>query len=161
MDNKPELTLNTLDVIAAPQRPRSKRQCRKLSAMLAEIESIREAHWPDVLTLGQNVKPQPLLIVVVDKGEDVDAVSHHVSASLKLLSEEKLKHAEALGRALRLGAMLTGSVKGMLNKTRLEIADGELSLILEPGVAHLAGERVERRLTALGNCLGLTSRLVA
>ena len=85
MDNKPELTLNTLDVIAAPQRPRSKRQCRKLSAMLAEIESIREAHWPDVLTLGQNVKPQPLLIVVVDKGEDVDAVSHHVSASLKRL----------------------------------------------------------------------------
>ncbi len=84
-----------------------------------------------------------------------------VSASLKLLSDEKLKHAEALGRALRLGAMLTGSVKGMLNKTRLEIADGELALILEPAVAHLAGERVERRLTALGQCLGLASRLVA
>lgn len=84
-----------------------------------------------------------------------------VSASLKLLSDEKLQAAEALGRALRLGAMLTGSVKGMLNKTRLEVADGELALILEPAVAHLAGERVERRLTALGQCLGLTSRLVA
>lgn len=84
-----------------------------------------------------------------------------VSASLKLLSDDKLERAEALGRALRLGAMLTGSVKGMLNKTRLEVAEGELALILEPAVAHLAGERVERRLTALGQCLGLTSRLVA
>lgn len=84
-----------------------------------------------------------------------------VSASLKLLSDDRLERAEALGRALRLGAMLTGSVKGMLNKTRLEVTDGELALILEPAVAHLAGERVERRLTALSNCLGLTSRLVA
>ena len=64
-------------------------------------------------------------------------------------------------RALRLGAMLTGSVKGMLTKTRIEIRDGELALIFEPGVAHLAGERVQRRLTALGDCLGLTSRMIA
>ncbi len=84
-----------------------------------------------------------------------------VSASLKLLPDEKRNSAEALGRALRLGAMLTGSVKGMLNKTRIEIADGELALILEPSVAHLAGERVERRLNALGDCLGLASRMIA
>lgn len=84
-----------------------------------------------------------------------------VSASLQLLSDGKRQNAEALGRALRLGAMLTGSVKGMLNKTRIEIKDGELALIFEPGVAHLAGERVQRRLTALGDCLGLTSRMVA
>lgn len=84
-----------------------------------------------------------------------------VSASLKLLSDDKLHRAEVLGRALRLGAMLTGSVKGMLTKTRLEIANGELALILEPAVAHLAGERVERRLTALGQCLGVPSQLVA
>ena len=84
-----------------------------------------------------------------------------VSASLKLLPDEKRQSAEALGRALRLGAMLTGSVKGMLTKTRIEIRDGELALIFEPGVAHLAGERVQRRLTALGDCLGLTSRMIA
>ena len=84
-----------------------------------------------------------------------------VSASLKLLPDEKRNSVEALGRALRLGAMLTGSVKGMLNKTRIEIADGELALILEPSVAHLAGERVERRLNALGDCLGLASRMIA
>lgn len=84
-----------------------------------------------------------------------------VSASLKLLSDDKRKSAEALGRALRLGAMLTGSVKGMLNKTRIEITNGELALIFEPGVAHLAGERVQRRLTALGDCLGLKARMIA
>ena len=84
-----------------------------------------------------------------------------VSASLKLLPDDKRKAAEALGRALRLGAMLTGSVKGMLTKTRIEISDGELALIFEPGVAHLAGERVQRRLTALADCLGLTARMIA
>ncbi len=84
-----------------------------------------------------------------------------VNSSLKLVSNDKLQSAEALGRALRLGAMLTGSVKGMLNKTRLEISEGELALILEPSVASLAGERVERRLTALANCLNLGARLIA
>lgn len=84
-----------------------------------------------------------------------------VSASLNLLSADKRRSAEALGRALRLGAMLTGSVKGMLTKTRIEITENELALIFEPGVAHLAGERVQRRLTALGDCLGLTARMIA
>lgn len=84
-----------------------------------------------------------------------------ISAMLKLLPEAELKAAETVGRALRLGAMLTGSVRGLLGQIRLERAEDELVLTLEPAVADLAGERVERRLEALADTLGLGARLVA
>ncbi|MEM7269775.1 MAG: Ppx/GppA family phosphatase [Pseudomonadota bacterium] len=84
-----------------------------------------------------------------------------VQAALKLLPADDLQSAEAVGRALRLGAMLTGSVQGLLGKSRLEISDTELSLILEPGVAMLSGERVERRVAALATAIGRKPRLVA
>lgn len=89
------------------------------------------------------------------------ALDRDVSAALGLLPDDTLQTAQAVGRALRLGAMLTGSAKGMLGKSRLEIDGKELTLFLEPAVAVLAGERVERRLAALADCLGLNPHLVA
>lgn len=84
-----------------------------------------------------------------------------IEQAIGLIAEDDRREAEAVGRAMRLGAMLTGSVSGLLNRSRLTRTDDELVLTLEPGVASLAGERVERRLAALANVLGLAPRLVA
>ena len=84
-----------------------------------------------------------------------------IKRALELISAEERRAAEAVGRGLRLGAMLAGSVKGMLTHMRLAIVGEELVLTLEPSVALLAGERVERRLAALANAMGLRPRLVA
>jgi hypothetical protein len=57
--------------------------------------------------------------------------------------------------------MLSASTPGALAEGSLRAEGGELRLTLGPGAAALAGEVVERRLAALGECLGLPSRLVA
>nr|WP_216366873.1 Ppx/GppA family phosphatase [Halovulum dunhuangense] len=74
---------------------------------------------------------------------------------LKLLSPERLAAAELLGKALRLGAMLSGAAPGSLENTALVPAGGKLTLVLKGRARALRGEAVERRLGALAARLGL------
>lgn len=72
-----------------------------------------------------------------------------------LLDAERTNEAITLGRAMRLGAMLSGSVRGVLDHATLAIAGKRLILTLAPEAHAFAGEAVERRVTALASRLGL------
>ncbi|MEM1314279.1 MAG: Ppx/GppA family phosphatase [Pseudomonadota bacterium] len=74
--------------------------------------------------------------------------------ALALLSDEERAQARLLGRAIRLGAMISGSAPGVLPLARLDRTPHHLSLTLDPRIADLAGEAVEKRLAALGESLG-------
>ncbi len=77
-----------------------------------------------------------------------------------LLSAGQIASARLLGRSIRLGAMLSGSAPGVLPLTSLRPggpgAEGELRLRLSPEVADLSGEIVQKRLSAVAECLSLT-----
>ena len=79
---------------------------------------------------------------------------------LQLLSVDRQKEAEVLGRALRLGSMLTGSAPGALEQTSLTLDDDKLTLSMAGISVELQGEVVERRLKALASCIGRSGELV-
>lgn len=66
-----------------------------------------------------------------------------------LLSAVRASEAVVLGRAMRLGAMLSGSSPGVLEHADLELNEGRLLLRLRGPGREFAGEAVERRLQAL------------
>ena len=89
--------------------------------------------------------------------------SHKVEAItplLDLLQPEDITAAEALGRAMRLGAMLSGGSKRLLSKTRLDVEDGEVTLTLQRSARQHSGEVVAKRLAGLADVLGLKHRIV-
>jgi exopolyphosphatase / guanosine-5'-triphosphate,3'-diphosphate pyrophosphatase len=75
-------------------------------------------------------------------------------APLRLLDEEGREAARAIGLALRLAYTLTGGVPGLLRGTSLRLTDSKLVLNVVSEHALLLGEAVQRRLDALGRCLG-------
>lgn len=72
----------------------------------------------------------------------------------ELLSEERIKAAVTLGKAMRLGAMLSGAQGGCLDRTSLTVKGEDLVLTLEGESVELAGEVVEKRLASLAGQLG-------
>jgi exopolyphosphatase/guanosine-5'-triphosphate,3'-diphosphate pyrophosphatase len=82
-----------------------------------------------------------------------------MAAALKLLTPEAEQRARALGRALRLGAMLSASTPGALADARMTIDETAVALRLSGGSAALSGELVARRLKALADALGVSARL--
>lgn len=77
------------------------------------------------------------------------------------LADDARRDAEIVGRAARLGAMVSASTIGTLGKCRLKRGESALTLTFAPDIADLAGERVERRLVALAEAIGLEARMVA
>src|SRR5215469_3748651 len=75
-------------------------------------------------------------------------------APLRLLDEETRETARAIGLALRLAYTLTGGVPGLLRGSSLRVTDAKLTLNVMSDHALLLGEAVQRRLDALGRCLG-------
>lgn len=67
---------------------------------------------------------------------------------LPLIGSERVERAVILGRGMRLGAMLSGSATGILDKTSLAIDGDRLVLELKGDMARFAGEAVERRLAS-------------
>ena len=70
-----------------------------------------------------------------------------------LVDEERLARARQWGLAIRLAQRLTGGVEAPLKASALGEVDGRLTLSLDPGWHHLAGESVERRLRSLAQAL--------
>ncbi len=87
------------------------------------------------------------------------ARSADVEAVLALLDAAGRARAKALGRAMRLGAMLAGSTPGTLDGAALSVDGGEAALRLGPDLRELGGAMVEKRLAALADALGATPRL--
>lgn len=83
------------------------------------------------------------------------ARSHFDPAIIALVPPERQHEAEILGKALRLGAMLTGAAPGALEDTRLHATRHRLTLTLTGRASALAGEVVQKRLESLGRRLDL------
>jgi exopolyphosphatase/guanosine-5'-triphosphate,3'-diphosphate pyrophosphatase len=79
--------------------------------------------------------------------------------ALTILSPEDREEARTIGHAIRLGAMISGSVPGVLASCSLEISDEAVTLTLAPAVAELAGEVMLKRLAALASTMGREFRL--
>jgi exopolyphosphatase/guanosine-5'-triphosphate,3'-diphosphate pyrophosphatase len=78
----------------------------------------------------------------------------------KLLPAERATEAAILGRAMRLGSMLSGSATGVLENSTLA-RDGERLLLRLRGPAReFAGEVVDRRLQTLASRLNLAGETV-
>ncbi|NNE80863.1 MAG: Ppx/GppA family phosphatase [Silicimonas sp.] len=72
-----------------------------------------------------------------------------------LLSEDALKQAEILGKALRFGAMLTASEDEKMGSLKYYPKKGRLEMRLAPGTRELYGEVAEARLNSLAGALGV------
>lgn len=77
-----------------------------------------------------------------------------------LLPPERIAEAVVLGRAMRLGAMLSGASTGVLEHSDLMREGGRLTLTLRRAARAFAGEAVERRLASLAAKLDCTQETV-
>lgn len=87
-------------------------------------------------------------------GEDGDGLT-------RLLGDEDHHRAHLLSSLFRLAYILSAAMPGMLPKIGLELAGNKtLALRLPAKLADLAGERVDKRVTALAAEIGRTGRVV-
>ena len=78
----------------------------------------------------------------------------------ELASSRMIDRARILGAALRLAYLLTAAMPGVLARTPLLCAQGELVLRVSAELGALAGERVFGRLKALARIIGRTPNLL-
>jgi len=71
------------------------------------------------------------------------------------------ERARILGSAMRVAYIVAAGAPGIISRTPLEIAAGELRLNLPPAFAEFEGERVRQRLDQLANVLNLQSNIQA
>lgn len=76
-----------------------------------------------------------------------------------LLTKERAAEAAVLGRAIRLGAMLSGASSGVLEHARIGREENNLVLTLRGTAREFVGEAVERRLQALASRLQCEARI--
>ena len=76
-----------------------------------------------------------------------------------MLSAEQIKEAEVLGKAMRLGAMLSLDTDRAPGKLKWKPKKRELTLILAPEARPLFGEVAEARLASLTTALNATSKV--
>ncbi len=76
-------------------------------------------------------------------------------AASDLLTKEKFSKAKAIGRAIRLGAMLAGPTPEAFRGSSLERTDDNITLHLPGDRRNLAGEVLDKRLGAVANTLEL------
>ena len=78
----------------------------------------------------------------------------------EILDKEQRRIAEATGRIIRLGAMLTGATPELLHQCSLRRDAETLTLSIPADLDALASEAVERRLATAASLLGLAPKLV-
>ena len=79
---------------------------------------------------------------------------------MALLSLAEINDAVSLGKAMRLGAMISGAQVGLLDKANLQLTDGNLVLTLEGAADALSGEVVDKRLGSLARTMGMEAKIV-
>jgi hypothetical protein len=78
----------------------------------------------------------------------------------ELLSPGRAAEATVLGRAMRLGSMLSGSATGVLDHATLLRDAGRIVLTLKGPAREFAGEAVERRLQTLAERIDCKAEIV-
>ena len=79
------------------------------------------------------------------------SISKKLEGPLRILGKIRTDEAIILGRAMRLGAMVSGTSTVNLRKCKLSIKDRVVYLTLRKRAADLASGTVERRLKALAD----------
>ncbi|TQV80963.1 Ppx/GppA family phosphatase [Denitrobaculum tricleocarpae] len=86
--------------------------------------------------------------------------SRRVASILPLMKPKMLRRAQSLGLGLRLAFMLSGGMRGILERTSLAMKPNRVNLVLPSDGSILAGDVVERRLKALADVLELKAGVV-
>ena len=73
----------------------------------------------------------------------------------ELVSIRLMERARALGATLRVAHLLSAATPGVVNRTRIEVRDKKLALVLPRELAALGGARVLRRLAQVAKLAGL------
>jgi hypothetical protein len=68
------LNTNTTLVVSPPAKPTDPALLRKISALLSELEEVREAHLPEVIEIGAATQSRLMLFVVVDDADNTARV---------------------------------------------------------------------------------------
>ena len=77
-------------------------------------------------------------------------VDEHISSRIRELATTRLlERARALGAALRVAYLVSGAMAGVVSRTRIEARGDQLTLVLPPDRAMLAGSRLQRRVAQL------------
>ena len=87
------------------------------------------------------------------------SVSKNINDILSILTSSRYEEAIILGRAMRLGAMLSGTSVVNLKRSQIMREKNTLKLTLSKSAASLVGEAVERRLTTLAEGMNLASSI--
>ena len=94
-----------------------------------------------------------LALVVYHRHEGVGA--EFASPRLRELASPRLiERARVLGAAIRVAHMISAAMPGVITRTRAEVRNGELTLIMPPDMEQLGGDRVVRRLRQLAKLGG-------
>ena len=89
-----------------------------------------------------------------------DAAQISKLPTFRILRQRDKEKAIILGKAMRLGALLSGSALGGLRKAKLSVSSKELVLMIDEDAKALAGGIVKKRLVSLGDALNLKAKLV-
>jgi exopolyphosphatase/guanosine-5'-triphosphate,3'-diphosphate pyrophosphatase len=89
-------------------------------------------------------------------GEAHDDLSPRVS---ELISEGMIGWAQILGTAIRVAHLISAAQPGVLGATHFQRRGRKITLVLDPRVAALAGDRISNRFRQLTRLMGLTSAI--
>ena len=89
-------------------------------------------------------------------------IDEQLSPRIRVLASTRLiERARALGAALRVASLLSGSMPGVIARTRVEVRGKTLALVLPGDLGALAGARVMRRLAQVAKIAGLEPAIVS
>ncbi len=104
---------------------------------------------------GMNHPERAFLAVAAFARHTAANVSPHAEVTERLLTDEQLRRARALGAALRLGCDLSGRSPALLARSRLTLEGEDLVLSADKaGADLLLGEQTARRAATLASVLG-------
>lgn len=78
-----DLKTGTNVIVGRPRKALPSRQVKRISALLASIGEIREAHLPEILAVGEAAGAQTVLFVVVEPTAAAVAVRERIEAGLE------------------------------------------------------------------------------
>lgn len=76
-------------LICAPTKPVSKELRRRISEIICDVEEIREAHLPDVITIGSDTDASRVLFLVFDQQRNIPLIMKSIGAALADMARDE------------------------------------------------------------------------
>lgn len=80
--------LGTHLLISAPLKPISRNLISRISEIICDIDEIREAHFPAVLSMGSNDAPECVLFLVFDQESKVSTIMESIGDDLAAIKRD-------------------------------------------------------------------------